>query len=522
MATTYVERVAPSPANRTAVSVRDRLVSPMPTDRLMGWVMSLVVTLIAAAMRLNRLSQPDSQVFDEVYYRKDAHDVWRYGVERSADYHGPGYPVHPPLGKWMIGWGQRAFDWQNQKIYSRALTGDHAAFSWRIASAVLGILTVLMVCRLGRRLFRSTLLGCFAGLLMSLDGLQFVQSRAAMLDIAILFWTIAAAACLLADRDVLRRRLADRITANPAYPGPRIGVRWWRIAAGVSIGFACGVKWSGVYLIPVFALLSLAWEIGARRVAGVPSPVRAAIWRSALPIIGALVILPVIAYLSTWAGWFLTDLGWRRDCALAHAGGPWSGMKMHPESCGAIRGLWQYHAEVLKFHNGLNSPHKYQSHTWGWLLLARPVSYFYTNPKPGYARHVLAIGTPAIWWASIPALAATLWKWISSRDWRSAYILAGFAATYLPWFYSDMHRRTMFLFYALPALPFMCLALAYCAGLAMGQRTASVERRFWGAAAVGAYLAVVLWNFYFMYPVLAAETIPIDKWQLRMWLSSWV
>ncbi|MEP7055546.1 MAG: phospholipid carrier-dependent glycosyltransferase, partial [Actinomycetota bacterium] len=167
-------------------------------------------------------------------------------------------------------------------------------------------------------------------------------------------------------------------------------------------------------------------------------------------------------------------------------------------------------------------PHAYQSHTWGWLLLARPVSYFYSTPEPGYSSAVLAIGTPAIWWASIFALAAVFWQWISSRDWRAAYILAGFAATYLPWFWSDMHRRTMFLFYALPALPFMCLALAYCAGLAIGPRGASSERRLWGAAAAGAYLAVVLWNFYFMYPVLSAKIIPYGSWQLRMWFSSWV
>jgi dolichyl-phosphate-mannose-protein mannosyltransferase len=522
VATTYAERLAPAAADEEAKqAIRDRLVTPMPDDRLMGWVMPIVVTLIAAAMRLNRLSLPHSQVFDEVYYRKDSHDLYRYAIEKNADYHGPGWVVHPPLGKWMIGWGQRVFDWKNEEIYTKTLTGGHAAFSWRFPSALIGIATVLIVCRLGRRLFRSTMLGCLAGLLMSLDGLHFVQSRAIMLDIAILFWTVVAAACMLADRDMLRRRLADRITASAPYPGPRTGIRWWRIAAGISVGLACGVKWSGVYLIPVFVLLSLGWEIGARRVAGIPSPVRAALWRSTLPILGALVILPVIAYLSTWAGWFLTMDGWRRDCSLAHPGGPWSGMK-HPEMCGPIKGLWQYHAETLKFHNGLSSPHKYQSHTWGWLLLARPVSYFYTSPKTGYSRAVLAIGTPAIWWASIFALGATFWKWISARDWRAAYILAGFAATYLPWFWSDMNRRTMFLFYALPALPFMCLALAYVAGLVIGPRTASTERRFWGACAVGAYVAVVLWNFYFMYPVLAGKIIPYSSWQLRMWFSSWV
>ncbi|MEO6712862.1 MAG: phospholipid carrier-dependent glycosyltransferase [Mycobacteriales bacterium] len=524
VATTYAEATVPGAAGRRArASVRERLVSPMPDDRLRGWLMSLLVTLIAAGMRLNRLSKPPSEVFDEVYYRKDSHDLWRWAVERNAEGKGPGYIVHPPLGKWMIGWSQRALDWDNQRVYVKALKGEHAAFSWRLGAAVLGVLTVLVVCRLGRRLFRSTPLGCFAGLLMALDGLHFVQSRAVMLDIAILFWTVVAAACLLADRDDLRRRLADRLEAatdglEPSYPGPRTGVRWWRIATGISIGLACGVKWSGAYLIPVFVLVSFGWEIGARRVAGIPSPVRAAFRRSAVPMVATLMILPVIAYLGTWAGWFITMDGWRRDCGRP---GPWSGMK-HPKMCGPVAGLWQYHAEALKFHNGLSSPHAYQSHTWGWLLLARPVSYFYNGATPGFSRHVLAIGTPAIWWGSIFALGATFWRWISTRDWRAAFILAGFAATYLPWFWSDMNERTMFLFYALPALPFMCLALTYCAGLAVGSRTASSERRFWGAAISGVYLLIVLANFYFMYPVLSGKIIPYGDWKLRMWFSSWV
>ena len=194
---------------------------------------------------------------------------------------------------------------------------------------------------------------------------------------------------------------------------------------------------------------------------------------------------------------------------------------MHPEYCGAIKGLWQYHVEVLAFHNQLSSGHLYQSHAWGWLLLARPVKYFHTSPSPGYTAYVVALGTPAIWWASIIALGATAWYWVSSRDWRAAYILAGFAATYLPWFYNDINRRTMFNFYALPALPFMCLALTYCAGLALGGRSADSERRFWGAIGMAVYTGLVLANFYFLYPVLAGKAIPTAEWQWRMWLSSW-
>ena len=50
-------------------------------------------------------------------------------------------------------------------------------FGWRFAVAVTGSLAILMTARIARRMTRSNLLGCIAGLLLALDGLEFVMSR---------------------------------------------------------------------------------------------------------------------------------------------------------------------------------------------------------------------------------------------------------------------------------------------------------------------------------------------------------
>ena len=68
-------------------------------------------------------------------------------------------------------------------------------------TALLGTLSVLMLCRIGRRLFRSTFLGCLAGALLAVDGLHFVMSRTALLDLVLMFFVVAAFGCLLIDRD---------------------------------------------------------------------------------------------------------------------------------------------------------------------------------------------------------------------------------------------------------------------------------------------------------------------------------
>ena len=82
----------------------------------------------------------------------------------------------------------------------------------------------------------------------------------------------------------------------------------------------------------------------------------------------------------------------------------------------------------------------------------------------GYRAEVLAIGTPALWWAMIPACIGLTARWVSRRDWRASALLLLTAVSVLAWVPSDLHHRTMFLFYALPSVPFLCLGLALLAG----------------------------------------------------------
>jgi dolichyl-phosphate-mannose--protein O-mannosyl transferase len=184
---------------------------------------------------------------------------------------------------------------------------------------------------------------------------------------------------------------------------------------------------------------------------------------------------------------------------------------------------------MFHFHDTLVAKHHYQSHPLSWPFLGRPVSYYY---PPGISagrygcsvascsREVLAIGTPALWWAMVPACLGLAARWISRRDWRASALLAMTAVSVLAWIPSDLHDRTMFLFYALPSVPFLCLGIALLAGWALGH--AGTLRRGIASASVGVYLSLVLVNFAYLYPVLAAVTIPYHDWYQRMWFPSWI
>ena len=523
---------APAPERAGRLSaLRTRLLPPLPASALWGWAGPLLVTAFGTWLRFNRLSIPKTVIFDETYYVPDAFGILRYGVEHNyvahrntlitngnthIFTHGGEFVVHPPMGKLLVAAGEGMF----------GLT----PLGWRFAVAVAGSLSILMLARIARRMTGSTLLGCAAGLLMALDGLEFVLSRTALLDLFVMFWVLAAFGLLVIDRDRSRRRLAGAVAAGPAGGGgpaavpaddggPRLGIRWLRVAAGVCLGLATASKWNGVWFILVFAAMSIAWDIGARRAAGVRSAVTGALARDGGWLALTMGVVPLLTYLASWTGWFVTGSGYDRHWAAQHG--------IHTPVISELVSLYQYHLAMLNFNVGLHAHHPYQSQPWTWFTMARPVAFFWVCPTTGHgqcasgtAQEVLALGTPAIWWASIAAVLLCLGWWLTRRDWRAGAVLAGVAAGWLPWFL--FLSRTKFYFYSIAFEPFLILAITLCLGLVIGPAAASARRRAVGAAVAGAYLLAVLVNFAYLYPVLAGKIVPYGAWLARMWYHGWI
>jgi len=533
------EGVGGSAAERIAV-LRARLMTPMPGDRLWGWIGPLLVTLFAGFLRFNRLSVPNAIIFDETYYAKDAWSILKHGVEwnwisvsGNANYvnnqvvsghfsnslfqacSGSGcgeYVVQPPLGKLLMAVGE----W----MYGLTSLG------WRVAPALFGTLAILVMCRVARRLTRSTLLGCTAGLLLSLDGLEFVLSRTGILDIFLMFFVLAAFAALVVDRDVSRARLAEAVVLQPSdEAGPGLGIRKWRVAAGVLIGLACASKQYGVWYILAFAGLCIAWDLGARRAVDLRGYVRGALVRDGKWLPLTLGVIPLVTYTLTWMGWLVTNTGYDRDSA--------QGTGFNIPVLGPLYSLFEYHKEMVQFGVGLSTRHPYMSQPWDWFFITRPVAFYWTTfsdpaglhaAKAGttgpWVQEVLAIGNPAIWWISVPVMAFCLGWWLTRRDWRAGAALLGVAAGWVSWL--PFVSRTKFYYYALEFEPFLILAIVLCIGLILGAAQASVARRSIGAAVTGAYLLVVLLNFVYLYPILAGKIIPYASWLSRMWYHGWI
>jgi dolichyl-phosphate-mannose--protein O-mannosyl transferase len=511
------------------------------------------VTLLAGWLRIVHVSHPSDYVFDEVYYPKaacilvgwsndtctiDSSDE-QYWRQQKWDV---GSWVHPPLGKWEIALGIKAFGMRS--------------FGWRISSVVAGTLVVTLTAVLAQLLFGSALWTGVAGLLMAVENLNVVMSRVGLLDIHLEFWIVLAFVVFLLDRRWIegRQALAEVTAAGeapddpdpppdpatteadvavepevpPPPPPPAVSPIWrpWRFAAGAALGAATAVKWSGAFALFAVVVLAYMWET-TRRHRGDRTWLRSfgrAISRESFGIVLALLLTPIAIYMITWIPWF-HHFGWSWHAWVANMGATWD--------------FHQHGIDWTKLDpkTGLQVPtHPYYAHPGGWILLLRPIS-FYVKDFGTSTEQILAIGNPFIFWMSVIALPYVLFAWRRARDWRGGFIVVGFLGQYLPWF---VQTRPTFFFYVLPLVPFMVLAVTWLARdasdativvrepdtgeVALHPETGepAISRAHVYRPFVVAYLIAVVAVFWLFWPILTAGRITDLHLRTIVWFRRWI
>ncbi|MGH2682688.1 MAG: phospholipid carrier-dependent glycosyltransferase [Actinomycetota bacterium] len=474
-------------------------------------VVVAAVTALAGVLRLADLDRPHRKVFDEVYYASDGCryagiDFRRCGLTSDGERSW----VHPPLGKQLIAVGIDVFGFD--------------PFGWRVASAVAGTLTVGMVGLLAFFLFRSDLWAAAAALLLATEHLHFVQSRIAMLDVFLTMFVVLGFLLLVADRRagdrpgpvvaggsgegtgpegepggiVLREDEAPEHPAVSAEP-PRGRQFWrpWRLLAGAAFGAGLAVKWSALLALAAAVVLSLAWERTRRKRAGVPRPTVSAL-AGGPGLALSFAVVPLLVYVAAWIPW-LADRGFDFMELITH------------------------HGDMASFHRNLSTEtaagdpvHPYMSRAWTWLLLVRPVSYYWQG-DPNCCREILGIGNPILFWGALVVVPYLLVAW--RRDWRAGVSAAPILFQYLPWL---LITRPLFLFYMAPVTPFLALAMTHALRHISGQEAGERARL---APAAGLVLAVSVVAFLYFWPVLVGSPLSRAAWEARIlnvWIWNWV
>jgi dolichyl-phosphate-mannose-protein mannosyltransferase len=338
------------------------------------------------------------------------------------------------------------------------------SWSWRLAPALAGILLAPVFFFLARRVLATERAAILATTLLLCDGVYLVQSRTAMTNIFAVLFQLASALFIV--RAVLPERLGTRDT----------------LLGGVALGLALSSRWTSLWAWGFLGLVALC--VRRRR-----------LFRSGelMLLATAFVGLPCLIYAGSY--WIYPAI---RPTSLRHL-------------IETTHAIWQYHAT-------LKADHAYFSRWYTWPWLYRPTWYFFRQASD-QVWGIVAMGNPALWWASVPV---TLWAVVTglrARDPRRLFTGFGFCCLYLPWGVSP--RTLNFSHYLFEALPYACLSLAM------------VLDGLWDGAwryVAHAYVILVVLLFLFFLPILTAYPIPswLFFYKLHegafpwMWFKSWV
>lgn len=411
--------------------------------------------------------------FDEVYHGRTAYEYINhlYSYENT----------HPPLGKIFISIGILLFGMN--------------PFGWRCVGVLFGILMLPFIYFFAKKISNSTLISSCTTVIMAFDFMHFVQTRISTIDVYITFFVILMYYFMYQYTKLSFYDTELKKTFKPL------------LFCGLSMGLGIACKWTGVYAAIGLALLFFA--VMFRRFCEYnyaklyPNDNTNGIEHSYIIENYPLYFQQTIAF-----------------CVIVFIVMPFviytlSYIPFNDSSTnGLITRMFDNQFTMFNYHSTLESTHPYSSPWYTWPIIKRPVWYYsYTN---GDMRGgISAFGNPLVWWIGIPILLYMLYLGIRKQDFNAKFLLIGYFAEYVPWFFVS---RCTFMYHYFPSVPFVVLMIMY----AFVKLKEKVSKKIFISSII-IYTCLVVGLFILFYPVLSGHLILADFVEKYLrWFESWV
>jgi dolichyl-phosphate-mannose-protein mannosyltransferase len=455
------------------------------------------VLFVSLALRFWGLERFNALVFDEVYYAKFASSF----LKRENVFTG-----HPPLSSYIIAlgiWLSERLQWGTVKNDLAGLT--LSVFSYRWLNALTGAFIPLWIGAIAYQLTHRHRFALIAAILIAADGLFLVESRYALNNVYLItFGLIGQLFFLLALKAPTWQRWA------------------WMIISGIGFGASAAIKWNGLgFLLGAYGVWAIGWILHWLRSPD-PQP-ETVYWRSPLANIArihlghvavAWAIVPALTYYLSWIPYIQVD---------------------------PSNEFWDLQQKTMDYHARVGgvSAHPYCSAWYTWMLMLRPIAYYYqvspTHSNVIYDVH--AMGNPFLWWFSTAAIVIFIallvqrsWQGLVAmqqrsmgqlvqapglgvRSWTVIYLLMNWAANLLPWVKVS---RCIFLYHYMGSLIFAVLAIA----LLVDHWLQSAQD--WRQVTGFAVLCLILVAFIFWLPIYLGIPLSPMELQIRRWLPTWI
>jgi dolichyl-phosphate-mannose-protein mannosyltransferase len=466
-----------------------------------------ILAVASAFTHLIFFGRPLSVIFDEIYFLKFIGYYW------EGMYY---FDVHPPLGKLIFFWFGQIFGiTPSIDIGSIGTSLDPALILFRIVPLTAGILIPLVIYRLCRTLELSRLSSLSAGLLLCIENSLIVQSRLVVMDLLLVLFGFLSFLFYLN----YRKRVASKRRGG-----------FLLLASALAFAATISIKWNGLFFIIPIAAFELYDLYHLRHAFG----------RAFLRLITHSLLYATVAlvlYVSSFAIHF----------ALLPKTGPGDAF-MSPQFLKTLEGteqsldpsimprgffgkFFELNEEMFNAHNRMKEYHTYASKFYTWPAMQRPIYYWHqaaSSTPTGSASaessdlhsRIYLLGNPFIYWLGGAAIVALFVLLIGSAVMRKtseinnrsalAFILIGFAAQWLPYIFIG---RVMFLYHYTSALVMSVIAIAYLFDI--------IPRPRARLTLIALFFALSLVSFVFFSPLTYGTPLPEEKYEMRVWFTSW-
>lgn len=420
----------------------------------------------------------NSSYFDEIYHARTAlehlNNIYPYEVS------------HPPLGKLILSLGILLF--------------GMTPFGWRFMGTLFGVLMVPVLYVFLKNLFGKTPVALCGTALFAFDFMHLVQTRIATIDTYGVFFILVSYyfmyRWLTVPAGTKLRRSALPLFLSGLFWGIGCASKWIVIYAGVGLA----VLWLLGLIFKRREWAQLTYEAAER---GDPLPPRFS------SHVAGTIVLSVVFFVLIPAGIYIASY-----LPYATAKAAQTGSEVTLKSLLTI--LWDNQVFMLTYHQGVHTPHPYESYWYQWIFDGRPILYYRDltlSKTEGIKSLFASFNNPLVSWAGLLAFFAIVIEAIRKKSGKALFILIAILSQFVPWLPIG---RILFAYHYFPTILFLVFAIAYLMDRMMERRRAGYALAVYGFTGYAVALYAVF------YPALIGLYTPLwyNNIFLR-WFPSW-
>lgn len=396
----------------------------------------------------DEITYMNSSYFDEIYFPRTAYEY----LHNLPIYEW----THPPLGKLIMA----------VPISILGMT----PFAYRLLGNVAGIIMIPLMYILAKMLFKKTICGVTAALIMAFDGMHFVQTRIGTVDSFLVMFIILEYIFMykyiLSKDKPLKSRL------------------WALFWCGLFMGCSLAIKWSGAFSaigLAFIFFIDLIIEIAKNKKWTKQNTI------TILSCIVFFIIIPIIIYLLSFIPLALED-----------------------PSIASVSGFLNWQEKMYDYHHDLQAIHAYSSEWYTWPITQKSVFYWTGTLSDGTYSKIALLGNPVIFWFSIPCMLFVLIRGIYDCKFNDWLIIIAILSAMIP--YTGI-SRVMFLYHYFPTLPFAMLSIvAFLSWLC---------EKIKNNVPIYLFLTLALIIFIKFYPIYSGLPVSFEYLENLKWLKTW-